>query len=234
MLALANKVGVSNLGEAKSIDIQGHEDFADEDLKSLERHIDELEDRDMDKLYKETQKKMQDAEMDPIDEDWDLDEDLNAVQRMKKKFDFIKSKSKREMAARVARKRMSGQGRLKKRAIVAARHLMMQRLLKGRDRSSLGAAEKSRIEGIVHRNRAGIIRISNRLLPKLRAYEIKRLGAKNVKEDVTDAQSRLDHTVHHLSGIRPTTPSNPDPSLTVSGVSPKKTMSRLKNFRKLE
>jgi len=229
MMALADKLGVANLGEAKDIDVQGHQDLNDEDLKSLEKHIDELEDRDIDKLYKATQKNMADAEMDPIDEA------LSAVQRMKKKFDFIKTKSKREMAASVARKRMSGQGRLKKRAIAAARHLMMQRLLKGRDKSSLGAAEKSRIEGIVHKNKAGIIRISNRLMPKLRAYEIKRLGH-HVKEDtnILSAQSRLDHTVSHLSGVRPTTPSNPDPSMPVTGVSPKKTISRLKNFRKLE
>jgi hypothetical protein len=235
MMALAKKLGVANLGEAKDMDFQGHQDFGDEDLKSIEKHIDELEDRDIDKLYKETQKKMEDMEMDPIDEELDLDETLDAVQRMRKKFNFIKSKSKREMAARLARKRMSGQGKLKKRAIAAARHLLSQRLLKGRDKSTLGAAEKSRIEGIVHKNKAAIVRISNRLLPKLREYEMRRLGAKHVKEaDVTSAQSRLDHAVDHLSGIRPTTPSNPDPSMPVTGVNPKKTMSRLKNFRKLE
>lgn len=229
MMSLIDQLDASDLGEAKSINLQGHQDLNDDDLKSLEKHIDDLEEKDIDKLYKATQKSMADAEMEPIDED------LNAVQRMKKKFDFIKSKSKREMAARVARKRMSSQGRLKKRAIAAARHLMMQRLLKGRDKSSLGAAEKSRIEGIVHRNKAGIIRISNRLMPKLRDYEIKRLGHQ-VKEEADDlsAQSRLDHTIAHLSGVRPTTPSNPDPSMPVTGVKPNNTMSRLKNFRKLE
>jgi hypothetical protein len=40
--------------------------------------------------------------------------------------------------------------------------------------------------------------------------------------------------VHHLAGVRPTTPSDPDPSMPVTGVSPKKTMARLKNFRKME
>lgn len=234
MMALAKKLGVANLGEAKDMDFQGHQDFGDEDLKSLEKHIDALEDRDIDMLYKETQKKMEDAEMDPIDEELDLDEDLDAVQRMRKKFNFIKTKSKREMAARVARKRMSGQGRLKKRAIVAARHMLMQRLLKGRNKATLGSAEKSRIEGIVHKNKAAIVRISNRLLPKLRDYEMRRLGAKHVKEDVTSAQSRLDHVVDHLSGIRPSTPTDPDPSMPVTGVVPKKTMARLKNFRKME
>jgi len=135
----------------------------------------------------------------------------------------------------VARKRMSSQGRLKKRAIVAARHMLVQRLLKGRDKSSLSAAEKSRIEGIVKKSKASVVRISNRLLPKLRAYEIKRLGHQ-VKEgtDIMSAQNRLDHVVDHLSGIRPTTPTDPVPDQPVTGVDPKKTIARLKNFRKME
>jgi hypothetical protein len=241
MMAMANKLGVSNLGEAKSIDLQGHQDISDDDLKEIERHIDSLEEKDLEKIYAETQKDEADAEMDPVDES------LNAAQRMKKKIDFLKTKSKREMSATMARHRASTPGRLKRRSITAARTLIMQRLLRGRDKSQLSSAEKNRIESIVHKSKAAVVRISNRLMPKLRQLEMKRLRRVHEANQATDlnydaeqhavdtvaandtdttGNPLLQHVKDHLSGIRPTTVSDPEHA--------KKSISRLKNFRKME
>jgi len=234
MMALAAKLGIGNLGEAKDIDMQGHMDLTDDDYKAIERHIDQLEEKDIEKLLKDQN---EDQGGDTVDEAWDIDEDLTAQARIKKRFDFMKSRSKREISLQLNRRRNSSQGKLKKRAIQHARTLIMQRLLRGRDKSKLSSAEKNRIEKTLKNSRAGIIRISNRLLPKLRDVENKRMQRMNQHKEETDimsAQSRLDHTVHHLAGVRPTTPSDPDPSMPVTGVNPRKTIARLKNFRKME
>lgn len=234
MLSLIDDLGVGNLGEAKDIDVQGHQDLTDDDYRSIEKHIDELEEKDIEKLL-DAQDENQGG--DAVDEAWELDEALTAQARIKKRFDFMKSRSKREISMQLNRRRVSSQGKLKKRAISHARTLLMSRMLRGRDKSQLSAAEKDRIENVIKKNRAGLLRISNRLLPKLRDVENKRMQRMNHRKeeaDIMSAQSRLDHAAHHLAGIRPTTPSNPDPSMPVKGVNPKKTISRLRNFRKME
>jgi hypothetical protein len=228
MLELVDEIGSDNLGEAKNIDVQGHQDLTDDDYRSIEKHIDQLEQKDIEKLL-DAQDEDQGAEA--------VDEELSAQARIKKRFDFMKSKSKREIALQLSRRRSSSQGKLKKRAINHARTLLMSRMLRGRDKSSLSAAEKNRIEAVIKNNRAGLLRISNRLLPKLRDVENKRMQRMNQRKEETDimtAQSRLDHTMQHLTGVRPITPSNPEPNMPVTGVNAKRTMTRLKNFRKLE
>ena len=59
--------------------------------------------------------------------------------------------------------------------------MILQRLLRGRDKASLSAAEKSRIENIISKMKGAVVRISNRLMPKLRELEQQRL--KHVRED---------------------------------------------------
>ena len=253
---LINKKAMS---EARSIDFQGHQDLTDDDIKSIEKHIDDLEDEDIDHLLKQTEHEEQ-------EEAWELegdalDEALTAVQRMKKKIDFMKSKSRREIAAQVARHRTSTPGKLKKRAVASARLLIMKRLLKGRTKSQLGNAEKERVEAVLKQSKNAIVRISNRLMPKLRKLEAKRLSSPHhVKEargpnqatdldydgeqhsvdtvaqndtDVTD-NPRLAHIKAHLSGVRPATASDPEPGHPGAGVQPNETMKRFKHFRKLE
>ena len=186
---------------------------------------------------------------------------MTAVQRMKKKIDFMKTKSRREIAAQVARHRTSTPGKLKKRAVATARLLIMKRLLKGRTKSQLGTAEKERIEAVLKKSKNAIVRISNRLMPKLRKLEAKRLSSPHhVKEarkpdqatdldydgekdsvdtvaqndtDVTN-NPKLAHIKAHLSGIRPATASDPEPGDPGAGVQPHETMKRFKQFRKLE
>jgi len=168
-----------SMDEARSIDVQGHQDISDDDLKSIEKHIDGLEDEDV--LHILDKERHDEAEEDWVPAGASLDEVLNASQRIKKRFDFLKTKSKREIAAQIARHRMSTPDRLKKKSITHARTLIMQRLLKGRDKSSLSPAEKDRIENIVSKSKAAVVRISNRLAQRIRQAEMARL--RHVKED---------------------------------------------------
>jgi len=171
--------------QAKSIKMDPHLD--DKDLAAIEKHIDQMEWEDVRHILNQGKQDETQAG-DATDEAFEdallgdmLDEGLTAAQRMKKKMEFMKTKAKREIARKIAMKRMSGQGKIKKKAIVHARKLIMQRLLRGRNKASLSAAEKDRIEGIVNKAKGAVVRISNRLIPKIRELEQRRL--KHMHED---------------------------------------------------
>jgi hypothetical protein len=250
MMALMNQPAEDGMNEQrKDLDMQQHQDISDDDLKSIEKHIDALEWKDIEYLYKDQDH--QEAEEESWEPEGDLIEGLTAAQRIKKRFEFLKTKSKREIAAQVARHRVSTSGRLKKRSITHARNLIMSRLLQGRKKAQLSAAEKDRVEKIVRNARAAVVRISNRLMPKLRQMEIQRLrhvkeesrpnqatdlvydgeehGYETVMKHDTDTTGNetLSYVKAHLGGntmvVRPG-----------EGVKPRETMKRLKHFRKME
>lgn len=216
---------------------EASEHLSDADLKSIEQHIDKLEWEDIRHLYA-------DQEHQEVEENYNIDEaNLDAAQRMKKKMEFLKTKAKREIARKIALKRMSSQGKLKKKAIVHAKHLIMQRILKGRDKSTLSSAEKSRIENIVNKAKGAVVRISNRLLPKLRELEQKRL--RHVHEDWSEAgdleaksyettvshdtdttgNDQLDRNKRNLAGFK---------DVETPAVDYAKNTKKRKDFRKLE
>jgi hypothetical protein len=172
---------------SEAFDPNRHQDkdgVDEKDLEEIERHIDQLRWADIKHLYADQEHQEAEEEFE-LDGD-ELSEDLTAAQRMKKKLDFLKSRSRREIAARVARHRASTPGRLKKRAIVGARSMIMSRLLRGRSKDQLSAAEKNRIEDIVRKSKASVTRISNRLLPKLRKLEQERLRHQREGVEVTN------------------------------------------------
>lgn len=236
----------TEVSEARAHEIQGHQDIDDEALKSIEQHIDNLEWKDIEYLYKDQDH--EEAEEESWEPEGDLIEGLSAAQRIKKRFEFLKTKSKREIAAQVARHRISTSGRLKKRSIVHARNLIMSRLLGNRSKSQLSAAEKDRVEKIVRNAKSAVVRISNRLMPKLRQLEIQRMrhvreenqatdlvydgeehSYKTVMQHDTDTAGNetLTYVKAHLSG-------NTAAARPGEGVKPKETIKRLKHFRKME
>jgi hypothetical protein len=80
-----NKLINNSVAEAKNIDMQGHQDISDDDLKSIEKHIDDLEDEDVLHILDK-------EHHDEAEESWSpagaaIDENLNASQRIKKRFD---------------------------------------------------------------------------------------------------------------------------------------------------
>lgn len=217
--------------ERQSIDLDPHLD--EKDLADIERHIDQLEYEDVRHILEPGKQKHQEAEEEFELEGDALDEGLTAAQRMKKKMQFMKTKAKREIARKIALKRLSTQGKLKKRSVVHARTLIMQKILRGRDKSKLSAAEKDRIEAIVKRAKPAVIRISNKLLPKLRTLEqqrLKRMHEAAVSGDNGESQSAtqtVGHVQQHLAGQPVLDKGNfkPDPAVHVR---------RMKQFRKLE
>lgn len=106
-----------------------------------------------------------------------LDEALSPQARIKKRQSFARSRGKRNVARNIKLKRASSIQVLQKRAKLAARRVLYKRLLRGRDKSSLSAAEKSRVEQQVSRMKYLQTTLATRLLPKMRKIEQNRIAS---------------------------------------------------------
>ena len=228
------------------------EHLTDDDLRAIERHIDQMEDED----FKHILDKQEHEEM---EEEWDfeLEEEykgLTAAQRIKKRMIFLKGKAKRNIARKIALKRVAPQAKLKRRAIVTARKMIMKRLFRGRDKSKMSPAEKSRIEGVLRKLKPAVVRISNRIIPKLRELEKKRLAHQYHKENIdkmvsyTDPKKFYDAEEHASETVAQNdtdTANNPRLAFNKAGLEGQQTirnqaadsekqLRKTKHFRKLE
>jgi hypothetical protein len=110
------------------------------------------------------------------DEDGNLQEGLSAQSRLKKRQSFSRFRGKRNSAKGIKIKRASSMEVLKRRAVTAARRALYKRILRNRDKSSLSASEKDRVEQQVGRLKYMQTALATRLLPKMRSIEQKRLA----------------------------------------------------------
>ena len=141
------------------------EEFSENDINEM---VDSLEWEDIVDLY---------SEEDLIEEETlQLDEKLSAQARLKKRQSFARGKSKRTTAKGIKLRRASTPEVLQKRAQLAARRAIYQRMLRGRDKSTLSASEKDRIEQQVARMKNIQSSIATRMVPKMRSIEQKRLA----------------------------------------------------------
>ena len=223
---------LQEMDKTEKANIESDPHLSDKDLKEIEKHIDQMEWEDVRHILGQgKQKETQggDATDEEFETDGDLlDEDLSALQRINKRFAFMKTKAKRQIARRVAMKRPSNQKKLKKKAVVHARKLIKAKLLRGRDYSKLSIAEKNRIENVLKRASLAVVRISNRLVPKIRQLEMARL-----KEEAPVDQYPSDELVRRnktmLAGQNPSI----EPVLDAAK-KPDNHLKKIKQFRKLE
>lgn len=223
---------LQEMDKTEKANIESDPHLSDKDLADIEKHIDQMEWEDVRHILGQgKQKETQggDATDEEFETDGDLlDEDLSALQRINKRFAFMKTKAKRQIARRVAMKRPSNQKKLKKKAVVHARKLIKAKLLRGRDYSKLSVAEKNRIENVLKRASLAVVRISNRLVPKIRQLEMARL-----KEEAPVDQYPSDELVRRnktmLAGQNPSI----EPVLDAAK-KPDNHLKKIKQFRKLE
>jgi len=91
-------------------------------------------------------------------------------------------KSKKTMLAMARRVKLRSPGALKvigKRAKVDARILVLKKLLKGRKKSELSAAEKDRLEATVSRLMSMQKNITQKMIPKVKQLERERIASRN-------------------------------------------------------
>ena len=191
--------------------------LSETDLTEIEKHIDNMDWEEVKQILAE----QSDGDL--------LDEDLSALQRINKRFAFMKTKAKRQIARRIALKRPSNQKKLKKKAIVHARKLIKAKILRGRDYSKLSAAEKNRIENVLKRASNAVVRISNRLIPKIREVEMKRLKMQEQAAAEYPTDALVKNNTHQLAGQNSSIEVVKDPALD-----PAKHVRKMKQFRKLE
>jgi hypothetical protein len=110
------------------------------------------------------------------DEEEELEEGLTAQGRLKKRQAFARNRGKRLTSRNLKLRRASDPATLQKRARTAARNALYRRLLKGRDKSTLTASEKSRIEAQVGSMKSVMSSIQQKFVPRIRSIEQKRLA----------------------------------------------------------
>ena len=141
------------------------EENSEDDINEM---VDSLKWEDIVDLY---------SEEDLIEEETEqLDEKISATSRLKRRQGFARGKSRRNVAKGMKLRRASTPQILQKRAQLAARRAIYQRLLRGRDKSALSASEKDRIEMQVKGMKSIQSSIAVRMVPKMRSIEQKRLA----------------------------------------------------------
>lgn len=144
-------------------------DLLPDEEKLIEDIVDTFEWDDLVEFYDED-------ELVYEDEDGNLQEKITAQSRLRKRQAFSRFRGKRNSAKGIKLKRASSMEVLKKRAVGAARRALYKRILRNRDKSSLSASEKDRVEQQVGRLKFMQTALATRLLPKMRSIEQKRLS----------------------------------------------------------
>ena len=140
--------------------------------KEIEEMVNTLDWEDIVDLYDENE--LVDVEQDPMYEE--LDEALSAQARLKKRQAFQRSKGKRNVSRGMKLRRASDPSTLQRRARQAARRSIMNKLLRGRNKSQLSNSEKDRIEKQLSSMKNVMSTIQQRFVPKIRSIEQKRLA----------------------------------------------------------
>lgn len=168
--------------EEASVDVA---ELSDEELDKM---VDDLEWDDIKDLYPEDEDELEDHLEDQqesyteddnkeeVKEDF-LFEKLSASARMRKRMSFMRNKPKTTMARNVKLRRAATSQVLLKRAKVAARRALYKKFLRGRNKATMSASEKDRIEAQIARMKNIQINIANKMLPKIRSLESKRLAS---------------------------------------------------------
>ena len=111
----------------------------------------------------------------------ELDEALSATARMQKSQKFKSRKTAVGQARRLKLRRASSTDVINRRSKVAARQMIIRKLLKGRDKKQLSAAEKDRIEKQASTILSGQKGLVVRMIPKVRSLERSRLSNRSKK-----------------------------------------------------
>lgn len=110
------------------------------------------------------------------DDNEEIEESISATSRLRKSMSLRRRNTRVSLARNLKLKRASSVETLKKRAILAARRAVYKKLLMGRDKSSLSASEKDRLEKRVSNLKFIQSSLAIKLLPKIKQIEQKRLA----------------------------------------------------------
>jgi hypothetical protein len=105
----------------------------------------------------------------------DAFEALTISQRQKRKAAFRKNKAKIMIARKKAAKKLASPEKLKQRAIVQARNIIIKKILKNKGKAELSFAAKAELEKKVKKKTGAIKKIAKKILPQIKQAEKARL-----------------------------------------------------------
>jgi hypothetical protein len=152
--------------------------ISDEDVQDMLHQADNLSLEDMVDLGIYTPQEIEDfEEVDPeeVHKDIEVTEALTPLGRIKRRQAARRNKQRLKVARARAMRKSATPDKIRMRATRGARGMMYKRLLRGRDKSSLPPAEKSRLEKMIQRFQPLIARIAVRMVPQMRKAELNRL-----------------------------------------------------------
>ena len=112
----------------------------------------------------------------------EVNEALSTQARLKRRQTFARFRGKRGIAKGLKLRRASDMKTLQRRAKLAARRALYGRFLRGRNKASLSAAEKDRLEKQVGTLKTLQTSLAQKMLPKIRGIEQKRLAGYRSKK----------------------------------------------------
>jgi len=153
--------------------------------QDLDKMIDDMSDDDIMDAYEDHELAVVDDETgEEIEQHEDennpdlkvkITEVLSRTERIRARVRFAKTKSKRERGVKLALRRTSSSQTINKRARRLAINLFKKRMLRGRPMSSVGVAEKERIEKIIQKRKDVLNRVAMKLTSRVRQIEKARL-----------------------------------------------------------
>jgi hypothetical protein len=111
----------------------------------------------------------------------EVDEALDAKQRMARKMSMKKNKAKIKIGQKKARKRAANPEKLKKMAMKKARDIIAKKLVKGKDKKDMGMSGKRSLEKKLDKKKSAIAKLAKKIMPKVKRANRDRVRANKGK-----------------------------------------------------
>ena len=108
------------------------------------------------------------------EEQQEINEVLDTAARIKKRQKFINRKSRIALARKIQANRLASPDRIKTRAQIRARNLLIKRLYHGRSRSDIPLAQRKAVDTKLGRMKNTIDRLSRKLIRRVKNDDIRR------------------------------------------------------------
>ena len=107
-----------------------------------------------------------------------MNEALTLAQRQKMKQAFRRNKAKILRGRKKAAKKLASPEKLKARATKAARTLLMNKILKNKDKADLSFSSRAELEKKLAKKKGAINKIAKKLLPRIKKADREKLKTK--------------------------------------------------------
>jgi DNA invertase Pin-like site-specific DNA recombinase len=114
-----------------------------------------------------------------------LDEVLDTAARFKRRQSFIRRRARIALARKIQSKRLATPERIKKRAKLRAKSLLIKRLFQGRSRSDIPLSQRAQVDKKLAMLKGAVNRLSTKLIRRVRQDDIARKSGHKVKGSST-------------------------------------------------